>query len=70
MQQYDFFPLLDEGENMPTGEEVTDGQEDETLFEESKKSDFSKSEVDTLKLIKSAKLDEKPQIIHGHDFLS
>ena len=70
MQQYDFFPLLDEGENMPTGEEVTDGQEDETLFEESKKSDFSKSEVDTLKLIKSAKLDEKPQIIHGPDFLS
>ena len=47
---------------------MTDAQEDETLFEESKKSDYSKSEVDTLKLIKSAKLDEKPQIIHGEPF--
>ncbi|CAH3155062.1 unnamed protein product [Porites lobata] len=58
----------DKDENIPTGEEVTDAQEDETLFEESKKSDYSKSEVDTLKLIKSAKLDEKPQIIHGEPF--
>lgn len=58
----------DKDENIPTGEEVTGAQEDETLFEESKKSDYSKSEVDTLKLIKSAKLDEKPQIIHGEPF--
>lgn len=47
---------------------MADAQEDETLFEESKKSDYSKSEVDTLKLIKSTKLDEKPQIIHGEPF--
>lgn len=58
----------DKDENIPTGEEVTGVQEDETLFEESKKSDYSKSEVDTLKLIKSAKSDEKPQIIHGEPF--
>ncbi|KAM7429397.1 hypothetical protein ABFA07_019748 [Porites harrisoni] len=58
----------DKDENIPTGEEVADGQEDETLFEESKKSDYSKSEVDTLKLIKSTKLDEKLQIIHGEPF--
>ena len=47
---------------------MTDAQEDETLFEESKKFDYSKSEVDTLKLIKSTELDEKPQIIHGEPF--
>lgn len=58
----------DKDENIPKGEEMTDAQEDETLFEESKKSDYSKSEVDTLTLIKSAKLDEKPQIIHGEPF--
>lgn len=58
----------DKDENIPTGEEVTGAQDDETLFDESKKSDYSKSEVDTLKLIKSAKLDEKPQIIHGEPF--
>ena len=68
IQQYDFSLLLDKDENIPTGEEVTDAQEDESLFEESKKSGYSKSEVDTLKLIKSAKLDEKPQIIHGEPF--
>lgn len=68
IQQFDFSLLLDKDENMPSGEEVTDAQEDETLFEESKKFDYSKSEVDTLKLIKSTKLDEKLQIIHGEPF--